>query len=245
MKKSSIVIAAILASALVASAEDSEKYETFLGYSFVKFNPDTRFFDITRPNPIFSLPSFNSNGGDGQFVYNLNRWKGIGVAFDAGAVTKGTWHNAPIDNTVVNFVAGPRYTFHNESRFRPFVQALFGGAYSTSSARVDILGGTIVTPPVFPPVFVNPNGPLSTRVVASRTGFAMLVGGGLDFKVSKHVSIRPIGADYYLTRLPGVLTGNRIPPEVCALEGLTDCGNRRGANNFRYTAGVNFMFGKE
>ena len=41
MKKSSIVIAVVLASALVASATDFEKYETFLGYSFVRFSPNS------------------------------------------------------------------------------------------------------------------------------------------------------------------------------------------------------------
>jgi len=53
----------------------------------------------------------------------------------------------------------------------------------------------------------------------------MLIGGGLDIKVSKHIALRPIGADYYFTRLPTFITGDD-----------TD------KNYFRYSAGVNFLF---
>jgi hypothetical protein len=74
---------------------------------------------------------------------------------------------------------------------------------------------------------VDPSLPISTRVTASHTGFAMMAGGGLDIKLSKHIAFRPIGADYYLTRVPSFVSG--------------DTTNR---NNFRYSAGINFLFGK-
>jgi hypothetical protein len=54
----------------------------------------------------------------------------------------------------------------------------------------------------------------------------MLLGGGLDIKVSKHIALRPIGADYYLARLPSFVTGNDT-----------------NQNHFRYSAGINFLFG--
>ena len=199
--------------ALTAIAEETPKYEVFLGYHFVRFNPNSSF-----------VPSFNANGGGGQFVYNPNKW--LGLEFDAGAVTKGVLGGFDIDSTVINFVAGPRVTFHNHSRLIPFVHALFGGAYSTASVPVFLpLAGGSVLPPgiVFPP-----GSPISARLNASNTGFAMLAGGGLDIKISRHVAFRPIGADYYLTRLPSLLTGNTS--------------NR---NNFRYSAGVTFLLGGE
>ena len=142
MKKSLFVIGAVLLSALVASADEFGKYEAFLGYDWVKFNPSSSCSTTTSTCVSTGLlPSFNANGGNAQFVYNFK--KGFGVAFDFGAVTKGELNHQAIDATVVNFVVGPRYTFRfHESRFQPFVQALFGGAYSTASTRVDILGGT-------------------------------------------------------------------------------------------------------
>jgi hypothetical protein len=207
MRKIIAVIAALPLFALVAGATDWPAAEAFVGYNFVRFNPNSGY-----------IPSFNANGGNGQFVYNLNKW--VGGVFDMGAVTKGTLNGFDVDTTVLNFVAGPRFTYLNHSRFRPFVQTLFGGAYSTASAPITPLGGSILPPGLIVP------GAILTRVNASHTGFAMMAGGGLDIKINKHMAFRPIGADYYLVRLPSLLTGN--------------VSNR---NNFRYSAGVNFLFG--
>ncbi len=208
MRKIIAVIAAVPMFALVAGATDVPKTETFLGYNYVRFNPNSDVF-----------PSFNANGGGGQFVYNFNKW--IGGVVDVGAVTRGSFDNFNVDATVINFVAGPRITYHNHSRFVPFGQVLFGGAYSTASLPVTVTGGGAIVPPgiILPPI-------VAARVNASNTGFAMMAGGGLDIKVSKHIALRPIGADYYLTRIPSLLTG--------------DTSNR---NNFRYSAGINFLMG--
>jgi Outer membrane protein beta-barrel domain len=216
MNTSARVIAAILLFAGVAAATDYQQYEVYLGYSFVRFNPNTSY-----------VPSANFNGGTGQFVYNFSRW--LGVAVDAGAVTKGGIGGYDIDSTVANFTAGPRFSWNRHSRFKPFVQALFGGAYATSSAQIPSL--VVVPPgvngPVYPPgLVVPPNSSLSARLVTSRTGFAMLLGGGIDVKVGKHIYIRPVEADYYFTRMPSYLPIGDID-----------------RNNFRYSAGVNFMFG--
>ena len=207
MRKIIAVMIAVPLFALVAGATDVPKMETFLGYNYVRFNPNSDVF-----------PSFNANGGGGQFVYNFNKW--IGAAVDLGAVTRGSFDNFNVDATVINFVAGPRITYHNHSRFTPFGQVLFGGAYSTASAEVTLLGGAVI-----PPGTILPS-PVTARVNASNTGFAMMAGGGLDIRVSKHIALRPIGADYYLTRIPSLLTG--------------DTSNR---NNFRYSAGINFLIG--
>jgi opacity protein-like surface antigen len=209
MRRIFAIVAAVPLFALVAAATDVPRMETFLGYNFVRFNPNSGF-----------IPSFNANGGDGQFVYNVNKW--IGGVVDLGAVSKGTLQGFPVDTTVINFVAGPRFTYHNHSKFQPFVQALFGGAYSTASTQISLLGGETLPP------FLPPDVPISARLHASHTGFAMFVGGGIDYKVSKHIAFRPIGADYYLMRLPSALTG--------------DTTNR---NNFRYSAGVNFLLGAQ
>jgi hypothetical protein len=49
--------------------------------------------------------------------------------------------------------------------------------------------------------------------------------GGIDFKVSRHISVRLVEAEYFLTKIP---------------DGLN---NRQ--NNFRFSAGVVFRFGQE
>jgi hypothetical protein len=101
---------------------------------------------------------------------------------------------------------------------------LFGGSYGTTSTQISAF-------PIATPVLANtldPTVPISARLAASRTGFAMMTGGGLDIKLSKHVAFRPIAADYYLSRIPRL--------------GTTDDANR---NNWRLSAGFNFMFGAQ
>jgi hypothetical protein len=207
------VFAASLSLAFIASATNDAppRAEAFFGYNFVRFNPNSNF-----------IPNFNANGGSGQFVYNF--WHGLGVAFDAGAVNKGVLNGTNADITVINFVAGPRYAFHHWGRVVPFAEALFGGAYATASAQLLAL-------PLTPPLGVitlPPDVPVTARLTASHTGFAMLVGGGVDIKVARRVAFRPAAFDYYLTRMPTFFTGQDS--------------NR---NNWRYSAGVNFWFGAQ
>lgn len=52
----------------------------------------------------------------------------------------------------------------------------------------------------------------------------MAVGGGLDLRVSRHFSVRPVQAEYFLTKIP---------------DGLN---NRQ--NNFRLSAGIVYRFGR-
>ena len=43
---------------------------------------------------------------------------------------------------------------------------------------------------------------------ATQSAFAMAVGGGLDWKIAKRLTFRPIAVDYVLTRFPSYFTGN-------------------------------------
>ena len=228
MKVTVLLFGAALLTASVAAATDTPKFEGFLGYSLVRFFPDTS--NVIGHN---GLSDFNLNGGNAQLAYNFR--PGIGLVLDVGAVHAGSLFsisntlglNGPgVDHTVTNFVLGPRYTFNRHSRWMPYAQALFGGARATSSTSVTVLPGGIVWPPVgllVPPGTLQP---VDATLRAERTGFAMLIGGGLDIKVSKHIALRPVEANYYLTRLPSFVTGNDT-----------------NKNHFRYSAGVNFLFG--
>jgi hypothetical protein len=70
--------------------------------------------------------------------------------------------------------------------------------------------------------------PITARLATSQTAFAMTVGGGLDIEINKHVSFRPVGVDYYLTRFQNFRTQGDD-----------------SQNNLRYTTGFNFMFGTQ
>jgi hypothetical protein len=221
-----LLFSAALLTASVAAATDSPSAEAFLGYNLVRF-----FHNTPNLTGINGFGDFNLNGGNAQLAYNFR--PEIGLVLDIGAVHAGSLFGVPnntlnrgVDHTVVNFVLGPRYTFSRHKRWMPYAQALFGGARATSSTSVTLLQGGINWPPpglIIPPGTIQP---VDATLRAERTGFAMLIGGGLDIKVSKHIALRPVEADYYLTRLPSFVTGNDT-----------------NKNHFRYSAGVNFLFG--
>jgi hypothetical protein len=228
LKRSILLFSAAVLTVSVAAATDSPQAEGFLGYSLVRFFPNTP--NLTGVN---GFGDFNLNGGNAQLAYNFR--PGIGLVLDIGAVHAGsvfgiannvTGNNPGVDHLLTNFVLGPRYTFSRHKRWMPYVQALFGGARASSSTSVTLLQGGIIWPPpglIIPPGTVQP---VDATLRADRTGFAMLIGGGLDIKVGKHIALRPVEASYYLTRLPSFVTGDDT-----------------NKNHFRYSAGVNFLFG--
>jgi len=57
----------------------------------------------------------------------------------------------------------------------PFAQALFGGDRTTDGIA---------------------------QSTGTENNFAMTAGGGIDFKVSKHVSVRPVQAEHFMTKIP-------------------------------------------
>lgn len=214
MRNIVVMVAAVLTFALAATATDFPKSELYLGYDFTRFYPDSAF-----------VPDLNANGGIAQFTYNFDKW--IGATFDVGSVTKDTINHASWDTFATSYTLGPRFTYHNHTRWTPYVEVLFGGA--TMRASTDI--GTFVEPPVVTPHLFStdilpPGSVFTTRITTTRTGFAMLVGGGLDIKFGKHFAFRPFGVDYFLARMPSPLTGNDT-----------------NHNNLRATAGFTFMFG--
>ena len=92
------------------------------------------------------------------------------------------------------YLFGPRLSLRH-GMVTPFVQVLLGGVLTSSGIEQ----------------------------TGWQSHFAMTAGGGIDLKVSKYFSIRPVQAEYFLTKIP---------------DGLS---NRQ--NNFRFGAGIVFRFG--
>jgi hypothetical protein len=201
---------------MVAVAQDIPKMEAFLGYTYVRANSAT------------DIPSFSAHGGGGQFMYNFNTY--LGAVADIGAVHNGDIGDHRVDTTSINFLFGPRLSMRFRT-LRPYFQVLFGGVYMTSSTEITSFANPAI-PIVLPGatlVVPAPPAPQATaQVYAQQTAFAMTAGGGLDLRISKHVSFRPIGLDYYMTRL----------------QNLRSAGDNT-QNNLRYTAGFNFTFGAQ
>jgi hypothetical protein len=100
-----------------------------------------------------------------------------------------------VQPAAMTYLAGPRFTLRRR-RASPFVQTLFGGVLANDG--------------------INNTGLTSV--------FAMSAGGGLDLRVSRHVALRPVQAEYLLMKFP-------------------DGANNR-QNSFRYSSGVVFRLGR-
>jgi outer membrane immunogenic protein len=119
---------------------------------------------------------FSMNGGSGSFAFHFNS-KFAGVA-DIGAVHAGNVDSTGFDLTLTSFLFGPRISHRLlKTRFVPYGQVLVGAVHATGGLA-SITGGT------------------------SSTNFAATVGGGLDFNLSRHIAIRPVQVEYYVTTLP-------------------------------------------
>jgi hypothetical protein len=109
----------------------------------------------------------------------------------------GVWAtNSSRQGAALPYLFGPRVNFRHRL-VTPFLQVLLGGVITSS--------GIVET--------------------GWQSHFAMTTGGGIDFKISKHLSIRPLQAEYFMTRLPNGINGRQ--------------------DNFRYSAGISWLFGRK
>ena len=166
-----------------AFAQDLPRFETYLGYTFV------------RVNSGINVPAFSANGGMGEFAFNFNKWLAGVASFPA--VHNGNISNLHVDQTLFGYMFGPRLNVRY-GRITPFVETLFGSTHDSRSFRghpVTLVGnGTSIT--------------LPQRFVNEAHAFSMLIGGNLDLAVNDHLAFRPIKLDYYMTRFQPIFIPN-------------------------------------
>jgi peptidoglycan-associated lipoprotein len=127
---------------------------------------------------------FNMNGGNIQAALHVYRW--LSAVADFTGENTGSVNNGVRGLSLVSFTAGPRFAFSFRRRFAPFAQDLFGAAHGFNS---------------YFPVTAGPTN--------AATAFAMIAGGGVDVRLAGHIDLRPIEADYLLTRLPNGINGTQ------------------------------------
>jgi hypothetical protein len=205
VKKSITLISVVSLFALVASAQqDVPRSEAYLGFQYVRANQFNQNLGLAQ-----SIGGFSMYGGDGQFIYNFNKW--ISAVGDFGAVNKPNVGIINAQNTTAFAYGGPRF-YYRRHGLSPFGQVLFGGAFRHVSTEVTALT-SIDTPnlPVVSPsnLFPGPLAVVTARLANTENAFSMKVGGGLDYRLSRHFSLRPVEVDYVLTRFPNLSTGVR------------------------------------
>jgi len=175
-------------------AQDYPRLELSAGYSYGTV--DTQGYG-----------SNNAQGWSGSVAANLKRWIGVEGEVSSRFQTfdfnlSGT--ALQVNSRYYSVLGGPRFA-HRAGKLTPFVHALFGlnRGLDYGATVVDPVTGASVTP------YVN--------------GIAAVPGGGFDYAVNRHVSLRT-QADYFFTRQPTLGTSS--------------------ANNFRVMAGIVFTFGQ-
>ena len=134
---------------------------------------------------------FNLNGWNAAVSGYFNRYVGVTGDF-SGSYGSPTVLGLGISTKLYTYMGGPVVRFPNNSKITPFAHALFGGGRISG----DVAG-----------------------IGLSENGFTWAAGGGLDAKVSPHVSIRVAQFDFLQTRFVSTTQ-----------------------NNYRYSAGIVFHF---
>ncbi len=171
--------------ALAQSGKTDEypKFEFFLGYSAL--GDFTNAIGFTNNLTIGGSYATNNNGFEASVTRNFTRYIGLKADFSAhfnnsngsGFVTfcNPTCTTATQDlqlrTRVYNFLAGPEFKARNSTRFTPFGYVLGGAAHT--SAR-----------------FSTPGPPTFALLEKGQNGFALALGGGLDIRTTKRISIR-------------------------------------------------------
>lgn len=219
MKVRWIVGLACLVSTLAFAQSEVPKAEVYAGYSFLRIFPGG------------NVNAYNTNGGIGALQFNLNPMFSIVAQFGgnhAGHVSfRGP--NIALDQTVFQYLFGPRVAFGKRGKLAPYAHFLVGGAHNSRSFNV---------PNSLLPGFTNPQGltiepgPTTTKIRSTQNAFAMSIGGGVDINLSHRFAVRPAQVEYIYSRFsPFNVPG--LPPRFNA---------NRTQNNFQYSAGAVFKF---
>jgi hypothetical protein len=206
-----------------ASGSTSEvpNFEASVDYPFAHLKPARNLFHTA-----------NVNGGGGAFQVNFGNWLGIkgdlqgygshqynftlpaGTTLPNGTVTLNpTKYN--VQGNLFTYTFGPVIKKHT-GVFQPFAEVLLGAAHSNAYRNLFNSG-------VFKSTSPNNN------------GFAMVVGGGIDLRLTPTITFRPAEVDYLLTRFGS----NFQPPPGSGYPSIST----QNQNSFRYLAGVDFTWG--
>jgi opacity protein-like surface antigen len=200
-----MVIGALLIAGLPAIAEEQPKFQIFGGYSFL-YMPQEFSANNGDPNLLgvvleSTSGRANHSGWNASLAYNLSRHFAL-IADTSGHYQSDarnlqlSWGSPDNMNelrikaksTTYSFLFGPRVQVLGDKKVSPFVHALLGisrmNRQLTGLHSQSLFSGEIHVP---------------IRQTLTDTGFAFALGGGVDWRCSKRISIRLIQAEYIRT----------------------------------------------
>jgi hypothetical protein len=223
------ILAVLIAPGFAQQAETQPEFPKVQAFGgFVFFHANTPgltgpliSYALQQPPNTFGIRNF-FQGWDAQAQYNFSPW--IGLAVDGGGrygppLTVVDGIKGLPDGNTYSFLGGPVISYRTKSIFTPYVHVLLGWE------RTTLQGGTIETP-AFP-------------VTAKQTTFyyfATALGGGVDVRVSRRISVRPIQLDWYRT----TLNQDRFYMQAFGLTQYLNVGTKE--QNYRFASGIVVKF---
>jgi len=203
-------IAILLVTVLMGVTAFAQKEEVAVDYSMFVFYPAKGLAKCR-----------NLYGGGGAFVYNFTRHIGVKSEFE-GYLSSTAQFTLPANPPTIpvggtfktqmnmfTFLFGPQFSFPvPSSKVRIFGETLFGGAYTNLWSNL------------FREASIS-------GLAASKTGFAMSLGGGVDLGINDRVAFRIAQVDYVGTRYSWPTIGVQ------------------NQNSVRYQGGFVFVFGNQ
>jgi hypothetical protein len=141
-------------------------------------------------------PSQTFNANGGSGEITYNLSNWLGVLGDAAGYWATSTAGPPKAGAAIPYLFGPRASLRRHA-VTPFAQVLAGGVVTSSGIET----------------------------IGWQNHFAMAAGGGIDIRASRYLSLRPVEAEYFMTKIP---------------DGLN---NRQ--NNFRFSAGLSLLLGRK
>jgi len=220
----------VLIGSLAFAQDETPKVQVFGGYSLLRLDHggltgpllDVDLRQATNP---FALKGYSLNGWNAEAQYNADRWLGVAADFGGSygspftAATDRTLSGLPKE-TAYSFLAGPVISYRTKSKITPFGHALFGWERTS-------LDGSTISGSVTSPVSV---------AATNYTDFTMALGGGVDYKITRHFSLRAGQLDWYHTSV------NLNKFYTSAFGGTLLQGLRTNQTNYRFSAGAVVRF---
>jgi hypothetical protein len=232
VRKLIVFVLAVSCGTVIAAAQQkpqhSDRWEVFGGYSFARVYGSPNIYSETPDESGDEFAPFNQNGGEASVTYYLK--KHFGITADFADLTKSqsrTFSGDP-DYTITQtehvqeYLFGPtvRFGFKNEKlqRMSFFAHQLFGVAHASLKLTSTDEGDSGCFDESSNSCSGNP--------------FTLASGGGVDIRMSRHISVRPFQMDYWSRQLSPKAFG----------ESSIDQSVKLGVDGFRYSAGavVNF-----
>lgn len=217
MRKLAVVALIFLSFSIFGQAQSkthssSDKWEVFAGYTLSRQYGMLNPYSLNSSGNGDEFAPFNQNGGQAAVSYFPTRH--FGVTYQMSFLVTGNRTFAGSTESVAintqRYMIGPafRYTLHGGAgRTTLFAHQLFGASHDTLSVS-------------------------GAPTTYSFNDATMASGGGVDFKVTRHLSVRPAQCDYWAKQMNPSLLGGIFTGQSAKL----------GVTGFDYSAGAVLNF---